>query len=96
MGRWRDRRGVASGFYRLDQAGGFRRWSDTQLLVKDAHAFFVLAHSGRRLASARVELHQVTMGRLVQGIQRQPAPGIGQGRGMIALLAGAVRQPFQR
>ncbi len=59
---------------------GFFRGRETQFCFEDAHTLLVLAQSGSTLTGLGVQLHQVAMRRFVQGIQRQPAPGVGDGR----------------
>ena len=53
---------------------------ESQFLLEDARALLVLAQRGRPLAGLVVQLHQGAVGRLVQRVERQPAPGVRDGR----------------
>ena len=61
----------------FDKFAGFRLRLHTEFLRQHAHAFLVLAHGSRTVAGLGVEAHQGAVGRLVQGVQCQPAAGIG-------------------
>ena len=61
-----------------------------QFLLQNPNALRVLAQGGRVLAGTGIQLHQVAVSRLVQGIQGQPAPGIGYGLGAPCFPVSAV------
>jgi hypothetical protein len=60
-----------------------------------ARAFGVLAQGGGALARSGVQPHQVTVGRLMQWVERQPAPGVGNGRLVCPLVAVAAHQSLE-
>ncbi len=78
------------------QLGGLLQGRDPQLLLQDAHALLVLPQRGAALTCQGVELHHLPVGGLVQGIQRQPASGVGYGCRIAALGSMPGYQSFQR
>ena len=68
---------------------------DAKFLVEHLHAFPVLVKGGGALTRPGIQLHKVAMGWLVQAIQRQPAPGMANGRREISQGAVAVHEALE-
>ncbi len=67
----------ANGFV---QRSGFCVGRRAQFFFKQARAFLILPQRRRVLPGPRIQLHQLAMRRLVQCVERQPAPRIGNRR----------------
>ena len=61
----------------LIEGRGLLGGCQVQFLAQDANALLVLAQGGGPLAGLCVQLHELPVSRLVQGVQGQPTPGIG-------------------
>lgn len=68
---------------------GLQRRGDTQFRGQHLAVLFVLADHGDRIAGCGVQAHQQAVAGLVQRIQRQAAPGVGQG--LVVAMAGEQR-----
>ncbi len=80
------------------EPGGLLCGPDCQLRVEDPYALGVLAQGSGRPAGPRVQLHQLPLGRLVQWIECNPLPGVGNARRCFAFPKSVVAacQSFQR
>ena len=79
----------------VEQGSLFLRLN-SQFLFQNLCTLSVLAQSGRPLAGLDVELHQEAVGRLVHGINRQPAPAAGYSHLGHSLGTMATRQSLER
>jgi hypothetical protein len=78
------------------QGRGFFGGWETQFCLEDPHTLLVLAQSGGTLTGLGVQLHQMPVDWLVQRVERQPAPGVGDGRLVFPLGAVSAHQSLQR
>ncbi len=91
VGQWRDLPFLDS---LVEQDCGFLG-PDAELLLEYRGAFRILAQGRRALAGPGMEAHQLTMGRLVQGIEGQPAPGKADGWFELAVDTVPAHQSLQ-
>ena len=89
FGRGGDERSFA---HLLEQRRGLVDRAHAELLAERAHALPVLGQRGRPVAVERVEPDQLAMRRLVQRIEREPAPRVADRR---AVLAAFRQRPHQ-
>src|SRR5215212_1708539 len=78
----------------VEQGRLFER-GNAQLLVQYPYALPVLAKGGSALVGPRVECHEHPVGRLVQGVHGQLAPGVGYRRLPLAQRRTTTREPLQ-
>ncbi len=80
-------KGVGTLLDALKKGGGFRVGGKSQLLLQKADTAVVLADSSGLLAALGVQLHQLAVGRFVEGVKGQPAAGVGDGGLELLLVA---------
>lgn len=79
----------------LKQSGRLLERCDTQLLLQDAHAFFILVERRRPLAGPGVQTHEMAVCGLVQGIKGEPATRVLDRQPQLSLGIVADCEPFE-
>ena len=79
----------------LVQPGCLPLWGHAQFTLEYALTFLVLAQGRGPLFGSGIQSHQAAVGWFVQGVQRQPAPGIRDGRPVLALISKLASQTLQ-